>query len=170
MNFVTFNQDYSCLAVGTRSGYRIYNCDPFGRCYEHKGNEVAIIEMLFSTSLVAVILSPRQLRITNTKVGILSYLIPYLSRPPYPHLLLVMAANKPLFVRVFLQRQSTICELTFPTSVLAVRLNRKRLIVVLEEQIYLYDISNMKLLYIIETSPNPHGKQSVMQGLHCGFI
>ena len=55
------------------------------------------------------------------------------------------------------QRQSTICELTFPTSVLAVRLNRKRLIVVLEEQIYLYDISNMKLLYTIETSPNAHG-------------
>ncbi|KAF8421633.1 WD40-repeat-containing domain protein [Tirmania nivea] len=120
MNFVTFNQDYSCLAVGTRTGYRIYNCDPFGKCYEYKGNDIAIIEMLFSTSLVAIILSPRQLRITNTK------------------------------------RQSTICELTFPTSVLAVRLNRKRLIVVLEEQIYLYDISNMKLLYTIETSPNAH--------------
>ena len=68
MNFVTFNQDYSCLAVGTRNGYRIYNCDPFGKCYEHKGNDIAIIEMLFSTSLVAIILSPRQLRITNTKV------------------------------------------------------------------------------------------------------
>jgi autophagy-related protein 18 len=38
-----------------------------------------------------------------------------------------------------------------------VRLNRKRLAVVLEEQIYLYDISNMKLLYTIETSPNPTG-------------
>ncbi|KAI4165590.1 MAG: hypothetical protein LQ342_001003 [Letrouitia transgressa] len=54
------------------------------------------------------------------------------------------------------QRQSTICELTFPTTVLAVRLNRKRLVVVLEDQIYLYDISNMKLLYTIETSPNPN--------------
>lgn len=56
-----------------------------------------------------------------------------------------------------LQRQSTICELTFPTTVLAVRLNRKRLVVVLEDQIYLYDISVMKLLYTIETSPNPNG-------------
>ena len=56
-----------------------------------------------------------------------------------------------------LQRQSTICELTFPTTVLAVRLNRKRLVVILEDQIYLYDISNMKLLYTIETSPNPNG-------------
>lgn len=57
------------------------------------------------------------------------------------------------------QRQSTICELTFPTTVLAVRMNRKRLVVILEDQIYLYDISNMKLLYTIETSPNPNGIQ-----------
>jgi autophagy-related protein 18 len=40
--------------------------------------------------------------------------------------------------------------------VLAVRLNRKRLAVVLEEEIYLYDISNMTLLYTIATSPNPN--------------
>lgn len=35
------------------------------------------------------------------------------------------------------------------------RLNRKRLAVVLEEEIYLYDISNMSLIYTIPTSPNP---------------
>lgn len=35
------------------------------------------------------------------------------------------------------------------------RLNRKRLAVVLEEEIYLYDISNMSLLHTIATSPNP---------------
>ena len=39
---------------------------------------------------------------------------------------------------------------------LAVRLNRKRLAVVLEEEIYLYDISNMALLSTIATSPNPN--------------
>jgi len=53
------------------------------------------------------------------------------------------------------KRDSIICELTFPTTVLSVRLNRKRLVIVLEDQIYLYDIQTMKLLYTIETSPNP---------------
>ena len=120
MNFVTFNQDYSHLAVGTSKGFRIYTTDPFAKIYETKQSDISLMEMLFSTSLVALILSPRKLRITNTK------------------------------------RQSTICELTFPTAVLAVRMNRKRLVVVLEDQIYLYDISNMKLLTTIETSPNPH--------------
>jgi autophagy-related protein 18 len=37
-------------------------------------------------------------------------------------------------------------------------MSRKRLVIVLEHQIYLYDIQTMKLLYTIETSPNPAGK------------
>ncbi|KAG5930645.1 autophagy- protein [Claviceps africana] len=118
LNFITFNQDHSCLAVGTSKGFRIYHTDPFSRIYSSDDGNIAVIEMLFSTSLVALILSPRHLIIQNTK------------------------------------RASVICELTFPSAVLAVRLNRKRLAVVLEEEIYLYDISNMSLLYIISTSPN----------------
>lgn len=84
-----------------------------------------VAEMLFSTSLVAIVgvgnkptTSPRRLRILNTK------------------------------------KKSNICELTFPTAVLSIKLNRKRLVVVLVDQIYIYDISCMKLLHTIETSPN----------------
>ena len=50
-----------------------------------------------------------------------------------------------------------ICELLFPSSILAVKLNRKTLVIVLEVEIYIYDISNMKLLHVIETTPNPNG-------------
>ena len=56
------------------------------------------------------------------------------------------------------QRQSMICELLFPSSILAVKLNRKTLVIVLEVEIYIYDISNMKLLHVIETPPNPNGE------------
>lgn len=76
--------------------------------------------MLFSTSLVAMILSPRLLRIINTK------------------------------------RQSTICELTFPSRVGALKLNRKRLMVVLEDVIFIYDIQTMKTLHQITTPLNPY--------------
>ncbi|CAK7197767.1 autophagy protein [Sporothrix eucalyptigena] len=120
LNFVTFNQDHSCLAVGTSKGFRIYHTDPFSKIFSSDDGSVSIIEMLFSTSLVAMVLSPRHLVIQNTK------------------------------------RASVICELTFPSAVLAVRLNRKRLAVVLEDEIYLYDIANMSLLYNIATSPNPN--------------
>ncbi|TKA69490.1 Autophagy-related protein 18 [Cryomyces minteri] len=120
LNFVTFNQDHSLLAVGTTKGFRIYYTDPFSKSYESRDDDVAILEMLFSTSLVALTTKPRVLLIRNTK------------------------------------RQSTICDLTFPTMVLAVRLNRKRLVVVLEDQIYIYDVSNMKLLHTLDTVSNPY--------------
>ena len=94
--------------------------------------------MLFSTSLVALILSPRRLLIKNTKVSQASrFQLGPTDRGPA-------------------KRDLTMCELTFPTTVLAIRLNRKRLVIVLEDQIYLYDFQNMKLLYTIETSPNPY--------------
>lgn len=69
-----------------------------------------------------------------------------------------------------LKRQSTICELVFPTAVLGVKLNRRRLIVILEEEIYIYDISNMKLLHTIETSPNPNGTYSPLLIVSTGSI
>ncbi|KAI9889615.1 MAG: autophagy protein [Vezdaea aestivalis] len=140
VNFITFNQDYSCLAVGAARGYRIFYTDPFHQCFSSKEGDIKILEMLFSTSLVALVLSPRRLQITNTKVRFL---------PGY-------GSGKLLGLQRSDQRNSTICELTFPSAVLAVRLNRKRLVVVLEESIYLYDVSNMKLLDTIATSPNPN--------------
>ncbi|KAF2020062.1 WD40 repeat-like protein [Aaosphaeria arxii CBS 175.79] len=121
MNFVTFNQDHSHLGVGTTKGYRIYTTDPFNKQSESREGDVSSLEMLFSTSLVALTLSPRVLRIQNTKP---------------------------------LQRHSTICEMTFRTAILAMRLNRKRLVVVLESEIYIYDISNMAMLKNEKTSPN----------------
>ncbi|KAF2671952.1 WD40 repeat-like protein, partial [Microthyrium microscopicum] len=121
LNFVTFNQDNSLLGVGSSKGFKLYTTEPFSVYYGNEEGDVSIMEMLFSTSLVALILSPRLLRILNTK------------------------------------KNTTICELTFPMKILAVRMNRKRLVVVLEDAIYIYDMSNMKLLSTVETSPNPHG-------------
>ncbi|KAF9443266.1 WD40 repeat-like protein [Macrolepiota fuliginosa MF-IS2] len=126
MLFANFNQDFSCISVGTRKGYSIINCDPFGRVYTMNDGARGIVEMLFCTSLIALVgaadqpqSSPRKLQIVNTK------------------------------------RQSMICELLFPSSILAVKLNRKTLVIVLESEIYIYDISNMRLLHVIETTLNP---------------
>ncbi|KGB77897.2 autophagy-like protein 18 Atg18 [Cryptococcus deuterogattii R265] len=124
-----FNQDYSCIAVGHRKGYTILNCDPFGKV--HANNDqgaTGIVEMLFCTSLVALVGAAEN-----------------------------QPSNSPRKLQIVnTKRQSTICELIFPTSVLAVKMNRKRLIVVLENEIYIYDISTMKLLHTIETGPNPN--------------
>jgi len=126
MLFANFNQDFTCISVGTRKGYSITNVDPFGKVYTMGDGARGIVEMLFCTSLIALVgaadhpqSSPRKLQIVNTK------------------------------------RQSMICELLFPSSILSVKLNRKTLVIVLENEIYIYDISNMRLLHVIETTPNP---------------
>ncbi|ORZ36742.1 WD40-repeat-containing domain protein [Catenaria anguillulae PL171] len=125
--YSSFNQDYSCLAIGTRTGFRVFNCDPFGRSLVKNDGGIGIIEMLFTTSLIALVgageqptHSPRKLQIMNTK------------------------------------KQSIICELPFASAVLAVHLNRRRLAVVLESSIQLYDIANMKLLYTVDLNYNPN--------------
>ena len=63
-----------------------------------------------------------------------------------------------------------ICELLFPSSILAVKLNRKTLVIVLEVEIYIYDISNMRLLHVIETTPNPEGALTLCIGSHRNLI
>ncbi|CAI5737332.1 unnamed protein product [Peronospora destructor] len=116
----------SCISVGTRQGFAIYNCEPFGKCFQEDIGGIGIAEMLYCTSLVALVgagdqpaFSPRRLRVWNTKTG------------------------------------AAICDLNFVTAVLAVRMNRQRLVAVLERKIYIFDISTMKILETLDTSPNP---------------
>jgi hypothetical protein len=45
----------SCISVGTRTGYKIYNCEPFGRCFHESPGGIGVVEMLFCTSLVALV-------------------------------------------------------------------------------------------------------------------
>ncbi|KAL1303574.1 hypothetical protein AAFC00_006941 [Neodothiora populina] len=126
LNYITFNQDCTQLAVGTTDGIRTYHTDPFELHFQTpntdngSSGDVSILEMLFSTSLIALVLSPRLLRIVNTK------------------------------------RQSTICELTFPTRIGALRLNRTRLLVITDDLIFIYDIASMRSLHQILTPSNPH--------------
>lgn len=128
INLINFNQNGTCISIGTSEGFKIFNCDPFGKFYSEDSGGYGMVEMLFSTSLLAIVgigdqpsMSPRRLRIINTK------------------------------------KHSVICEVTFPTSILAVKMNKSRLVVLLKEQIYIYDISNMRLLHTIDTNPNPNG-------------
>ncbi|SMN18963.1 similar to Saccharomyces cerevisiae YFR021W ATG18 Phosphoinositide binding protein required for vesicle formation in autophagy and the cytoplasm-to-vacuole targeting (Cvt) pathway [Maudiozyma saulgeensis] len=128
VNCIDFNQTGACISLGTSRGYDIFNCDPFGKFYSESEPDIggySIVEMLFSTSLVALVgngdspnLSPRKLRLVNIK------------------------------------KRSIICEITFPTSILSVKMNKSRVVVLLNLQIYIYDINNMTLLYVIDREPN----------------
>ncbi|QEU61184.1 Atg21 [Kluyveromyces lactis] len=128
LKLLGFNQDATCFSViSSNKGVTIYNCDPFGKCFELEkstSNDEELdflVEMLFSTSLIAVVdktigaSKRKKLKIVNTK------------------------------------RKATICELTFPHEIMDVIMNRKIICVVLKsDQIFVYDISCMKLLRTID--------------------
>jgi autophagy-related protein 18 len=87
-----------------------------------------VVEMLFSSSLIAVVgageqpaLSPRRLSVFNTSTGV------------------------------------NLAELNFVSSILAVCMNRKRMVVVLERKTYIHDLAQLTVLETIDTISNPRG-------------
>lgn len=128
---VSFNQDHGCFATGTDRGFRIYNCDPFReifrRDFDHGGG-VGTVEMLFRCNILALVGGGPD--------------------PQYP-------LNK---VMIWDDHQSRcIGELSFRSEVRGVRLRRDRIVVVLEQKIFVYNFSDLKLLHQIETIANPKG-------------
>lgn len=69
------------------------------------------------------------------------------------------AGSSQRIVRIFhTKRNKEITRMSYTSSVLAVKMNRKTLVVVIETAIYIYDITNMHLLHTISgTPPNPAG-------------
>ncbi|XP_020916524.1 WD repeat domain phosphoinositide-interacting protein 2 [Exaiptasia diaphana] len=126
--FVNFNQDCSSLAVGEKTGYKLYSLgsvEKLEEIYEYGDTEdICIVERLFSSSLVAIVSlsAPRKLKVCHFKKG------------------------------------TEICNYSYPNTILAVKLNRVRLLVVLEESLYIHNIRDMKVLHTIrDTPPNTTG-------------
>ncbi|XP_022666245.1 WD repeat domain phosphoinositide-interacting protein 2-like isoform X2 [Varroa jacobsoni] len=126
--FVNFNQDFTSLAVGTNKGYRLFALNSVDRLEKiHQSadcEDVALVERLFSSSLVAVVSLPssRKLKVCHFKKG------------------------------------TEITSFSYANTILAVKLNRSRVVVCLEESLYIHNIRDMKVLHTIRDTPaNPKG-------------
>lgn len=57
--YAGFNQNCSCVCVGTLNGFRIYQCKPFALAFEsdikQEQSPIKQVSMLFATSLVALV-------------------------------------------------------------------------------------------------------------------
>ncbi|GKV04932.1 hypothetical protein SLEP1_g17017 [Rubroshorea leprosula] len=135
---LSFNQDHGCFATGTDQGFRIFNCDPFREIFRRdfgRGGGIAVVEMLFRCNILALVGGGPE--------------------PQYP-------LNK---VMIWDDHQSRcIGELSFRSEVRSVRLRRDRIVVVLEQKIFVYNFADLKLLHQIETIANPKGLCAVSHG------
>ncbi|KAI4349637.1 hypothetical protein L6164_010201 [Bauhinia variegata] len=155
---LSFNQDQACFAAATDNGFRIYNCDPFRELFRREfdganGTTCGIghVEMLFRCNILALVGGG--------------------SNPQYP----------PKKMMIWDDHQGRcIGELSFRAAVRGVRLRRDRIIVILEQKIFLYNFADLKLLHQIETVANPKGLCAISHladslvlacpGLHKGQI
>ncbi|KAI3961229.1 hypothetical protein MKX01_035815 [Papaver californicum] len=129
--YVSFNQDFQFFSIGTDEGFRIYSCYPYGESFRRDFNGsggIGIATMLFRFNILALVGGGTQPMFPLNKV-------------------MIWEDDKSLCTK----------ELSFRSNVRAVRLRRDRIIVILEQKIFIYNFNDMKLLHQIETFPNPKG-------------
>uniref|UniRef100_A0A8C4TEU6 WD repeat domain, phosphoinositide interacting 1 n=1 Tax=Erpetoichthys calabaricus TaxID=27687 RepID=A0A8C4TEU6_ERPCA len=124
----SFNQDFTSLAIGTTNGYRLFSV-----------TSVEKLENIHDST-------------ESPDVYIVERLFS-------SSLVVVVSLAMPRRMNVYHFKKGTeICNYSYSNNILAVRLNRQRLIVCLEESIYIHNIKDMKLLKtLLNTPSNPTG-------------
>ena len=133
MLYVNFNQDGSCFAVGTQTGFRIINSMPFKNnfCRDMNGG-IGLIEMLNRSNIVALIGGGKSPRYASNK--------------------LVLWDD---------HKAKEISEMRFMSHVKNVKMKRDRIFVVTEDKIYAFNFNTLELLDSLETKNNNKGIISI---------
>ncbi|XP_030560917.1 WD repeat domain phosphoinositide-interacting protein 2 isoform X4 [Drosophila novamexicana] len=121
--FVNFNQNITSLAVATSGSYSLYSL----------GSVDSTLDKIYNTKCDDLFLIERLFE--SSLVAIVS-----------------QRAPRKLKVCHF-KKQSEICNYSYSNTILAVKLNRERLIVCLEESLYIHNIQDMKVVHTIRDTP-----------------
>lgn len=145
VTFLGLNQDQTCLAVGTGSGFMIFSTESCALLHNEECGAVSAVEMLFRTSLVALVgnsargggSSGRQLTMWNTK------------------------------------ERCKICHINFEALIYGVRMSHRRIIVLLREEVHILDLKTMQSLRVIERAASPWidpAVASLCPDPDCGYL
>ena len=111
-----FNQDGSCFAVGTETGFKVFNSYPYRDNFERNlDGGIGIVEMLERCNIMALVGGGKNPKFTTNKVIIWD-----------DHL------------------SKVVSELRFTSIVRNVKLKKDKLIVVCDNKIYVFDLLNFQ--------------------------
>ncbi|KAK6301689.1 WD repeat domain phosphoinositide-interacting protein 1 [Coregonus clupeaformis] len=124
----SFNQDTTSLSVGTKSGYRLFSV-----------TSVDKMDCIHEGAECPDVYIVERLFSSS--------------------LVVVVSLSMPRRMNVYhFKRGTEICNYSYSNNILSVRLNRQRLVVCLEESVYIHNIKDMKLLKTLLNTPhNPSG-------------
>ncbi|XP_037545244.1 WD repeat domain phosphoinositide-interacting protein 1 [Nematolebias whitei] len=137
----SFNQDSTSLALGTWSGYKLFSLTT--------GEKLDCLHDSENTPDVIIV-----------------------ERLFSSSLVVVVSALTPQCMNIYhFKKGKEICNYNYPYKILAVKLNRQRLVVCLEESIYIHNIKDMKLLKtLLNTASNPSGLCALSTELSNSFL
>lgn len=120
-SYIGINRHRTSIITTIKGGYNVFNVDPLRLVFSEKNGKYSITELFDSSSLIAVV--------GNGEDPV------YSTR----QLMLINLINL-----------NCICRLTYPSTIIWVRITSDQLIVSLTDRIYIYRLCNMKLLHVIE--------------------
>ena len=131
--YVSFNQDASCISIGTETGFGIYLTNPFKKKFIRNLNGgIGIVEMLNKTNIFALVGGGKN--------------------PKYPPNKLIIYDDHQLEV---------ISELKFISNVKNVKLKTDKIFVACNNKIYLFHLKHFEIYDNYDTAENPKGIMSI---------
>lgn len=130
VQFITFNQDNSSISIGKKSGFTLYTWE----------NDIDRLRRTFQDS-------------DHTDVCIVERLFS-------SSLLVIVSLLSPRKLRLYhIKKRAEICIHSYTNTILSVRLNRKRLIICLEDQLYIHGLKDdLDVKWVIRNiPPNTNG-------------
>jgi len=125
VNYLGFNQDQTCLAIGTWCGFMIFSTENLELLLQEACGSISLIEMLFRTSLLALM---------------------WLSSPHTP-----MSSSRKLTMWNT-KEQCSVCQLHVSAHIHGVKMNHRRLAVLLKLKIHIFDLKTLKSLHVLDRS------------------
>ena len=133
---ISFNQDGSCIClVNDKEGFQIVNTNTLETLYREPHGAYSHIQLYYKSSLLIMVGLGEDIHITPRQLVIRN-----------------------------IETKEQICQFFYPDTISNVKINIDRLVVSLQDEIYIYNLTNMKLLHVIKNLRKLNGLIDVSNG------